>query len=63
MCAKAMPVTVYVAVRRHLSEAKLCARARAGSLKVARGGFCKVWMGTAGGGRRTAKKQYKKCKG
>lgn len=29
MCAKAMPATVYVAVRRHLSEVKLCARARA----------------------------------
>lgn len=34
MCAKAMPATVYVAVARHLSEVKLCARACRGPSKV-----------------------------
>ena len=29
MCVKAIPATVYVALGRHLSEIKLCARPRA----------------------------------
>ena len=59
MSAKAMPATVYVAVRRHLSEVKLCARARAAV--IAPGELCKVRMRMAeleaDGGRRTVKKQ------